>query len=535
MKRLGLVLAVAALAGSAAISCSSGGKANAGGPPPTPTPSARKRVNPNVIEETDTYFIERLPKKDYIRVDDHRIRNPVLTAPVEFFKEDADYYYVYNPKMIPEEAAAQREKELELPPKPRGPVRPKAPTPPESDFTDIVPARTAASFRLEEIASGLPEGGMWRASFQIADMNGDGIPDIVAPPPRLQGGGRLYIFLGDGKGHFTQWPLTFVEDGKVGKGAAAIGYGGLAVGDLDGDGKLDLVVASHGFGLTALFGDGSGTFTVSRAGLKGYDYSSQAVALADVNGDGRPDLIVSRDTYEAGPTGWVRDQVQVFLNKGGRAFERRKDALFDASFSNSATAWDFDGDGRADVLLGSNAFAAVLLLFHNDGNGKLSPVVVPDVEVWAYHPVLAPGTFGRDRAPAFADVFYKGSAEYENGKAAGINIHVLRNGKWEKHRVFRERMGKMILYAMAYGDLDGDGLDDVVFPDSIRGRLRVFLQQADGTFKEAAEEDEPKIPMVPQCVRLADLDGDGRLDVVLSRTAVAANQGGWTVFLNKRK
>jgi hypothetical protein len=536
VRRLGMVLAVAVAAWSAEVACSSGAKSKAAAPPPTPTPGLHERVNPNVIEETDTYFIERLPKKDYIRVDENHIKHPLLPAPVEFFKEDADYYYVYNPKMIPEEVSAEKQKQAaELPPVPRTPPgRRHRPSPPESDFTSITPERTATAFRLEEVAgTGLPDGGLWRASFVLADMNGDGILDIVSPAPRLGGDGRLRIFLGDGKGHFSRWPLTFIQDGKA--TSYSVGYGGVAVADLDGDGKLDVVAASHGGGLTALFGDGKGTFTVSRAGLKGYDFSTQAVILADVNGDGRPDIIAARDTYEAGATGWNRDQAQVFMNKGGRAFELRKDALFDASHSTSATAWDFDGDGRPDALLGSNAFAAVLLLFHNDGNGKLSSVVVPDVEVWAYHPALAPGTFGRERAPAFADVFYKGNPELVDGKAAGINIHVLRAGQWEKHRVWRERMGKAVLYAVAFGDLDGDGLDDVIFPDSDRKRLRIFLQQADGSFKEAAEEDEPRIGLVPQCVRLADLDGDGRLDVVLSKTAVAEKQGGWTVFLNKRK
>src|SRR5262249_11702059 len=214
----------------------------------------------------------------------------------------------------------------------------------------------------------------------------------------------------------------------------------------------------------------------------------------------------------------------------------KADGILDAAFSNSVTAWDFDGDGRKDALLGSQYFAAVLVLFKNQGDGTLAQVVVPDVEVWAYHLALASGTYGPSRARAFADHFYKGGMEDADLRTAGINLHVYRGGQWEKCVVWREKGSKAVLHTLAVGDLDGDGLDDIVFPDTYRGRLRIFLQQADGSFKEADEKDEPKIDPVAQHVELVDLDRDGRLDVVISKSVESTdppNQGGWQVFLNK--
>ena len=265
------------------------------------------------------------------------------------------------------------------------------------------------------------------------------------------------------------------------------------------------------------------------------------MALADVNGDGKLDVIASADQYyeeSQNRESWNKEQARVYLYKKDRTFERKSEGILDASYSYTAEAWDFDGDGRTDVLIGSRFFGAVLLLFKNQGDGTLRSVVVPGVEVWAYHLGLATGHFGKDRALAFADLFYKGHNEKPELRAAGINLHIYRKGEWEKRPIWREKGSGAVLNTIAFGDMDGDGLDDIVFPDTSRGRLRIFLQQADGTFKEAEEKDEPPILPVAQSVRLVDLDRDGRLDVVMSKTAVGSdppNQGGWSVFMNRRK
>src|SRR5678815_5390851 len=131
-------------------------------------------------------MIERFKKSEYIRVDATHIRHPIVHRPVEIYKEDDEYYYVYTPKVLPQDkaaAAATTPKAMtSQPPDTNPPSTPGADygMPPE-DFEDLTPARASANFRLEPVAdSGLPATGMWRHSFAVADMNGDGIPDIVA-------------------------------------------------------------------------------------------------------------------------------------------------------------------------------------------------------------------------------------------------------------------------------------------------------------------------------------------------------------------
>jgi hypothetical protein len=501
-------------------------------PPPPPTPLPLSRTNPNIIEEDETHIVERFPKDEYIRVDDRHFKHLLIPFPVEFYKEDEKYYYVYTYKRNAETEAidkALHQAPTAAPPRPG--TTPTPAGPPLSDFEDLSPARERGRIRLEEVsATGLPSSGLWRASFVVADMNEDGIPDIVAPPSRL-GESKLHVWIGDGKGHFSPWPLNFIEDGKPNP-TFSLDYGAVAVGDIDGDGHADVAAASHSAGLVSLFGDGKGTFRVVRRGLPTRDFSSQAVVLADADGDGKLDIIAAADT--GGPTD--THQVRVYLYRGADGWRYEPDS-FVGLYSNSLSAWDFDRDGRRDILSGSHFMGANTLLWKNLGNGRFDPVRFPELEIYAYHFASAPGTFGKARVPAFADAYYMMTNEPEVARATGITLYSFEKGTWTRHRVWRKKSGRSAQYALAMGDLDGDGLDDIVFADSEVDRLRVFFQKPEGTFVEMGENEEPKLDSPGQCIRLADLDGDGRLDVILSKTVASYrlnDRGGWNVYLNRR-
>lgn len=537
MKKILLLLG---FVGAIAPGCSSAPAPRASGAAPTPTPAVTlSRVNPYVVEETDTYTIQRYPKDEYIKLDERHIKHPILGVTIEFFREDENYYYVSVPKHLPEEEALKRE--TAGPPAKRPPLRRPEdtgqPGPPLSDFTDLLPARKASPIHLEKVVSGLPTEGLWRSSFEVADVNGDGIPDIVTPPSRIGGNPVLHIFLGDGKGNFTRWPLTFTEAGKE-KADPGVDYGGVAVADIDGDGHADVAAASHNGGLVAFFGDGKGSFEVVRTGLPGREFSAQAIVLADVDRDGRPDIIASRDIVESESGQPVdKQQVRVYVYRNPRTWQFRQGGIVGGFYSNSLRVWDYDRDGLDDVLTGSHYNGALTLLWKNVGDGSFTPVSFPAIEIYAFHFATAPGTFGRDRVPAFADSYYMATNEPQVARAGGITLYTFQKGTWERRRVWRKANGKSLQYGLAMGDLDGDKLDDIVFPDSEERRLRIFFQQPDGSFTEAAEKDEPALDSPGQCVRIADIDRDGRPDLVLSKTVSAVRPedvGGWDVYLNRR-
>jgi hypothetical protein len=535
-----VVVAAAGCSSSASSSTPSGGAsatAASPGPAATPTPSWLRRTNPNIIEEDEVHFVERIPKKDAIRIDDRHFRYGISPQRIEFYKEDADYFYVYKDKKLADEEALRARQLASGEITPTAPSPAKTPVVPLSEFENLEARRLASSpLRFEETKNtGLPQTGLWRASFVVADMNGDGIPDLIAPPARLGGQGFPHVWLGDGHGHYTLWNLQFTEHGKP--ASFGVDYGGIAVGDIDGDGHMDIVCASHVGGLVSFFGDGKGGFEVVHDGLPGRELSAQAVTLVDADGDGKLDIVVSKDAVDPSPSEPVDlNQVRLYVFKPGRKWEYRPNSLPGAAYSYSLATWDFDGDGRGDVLTGSHFFAAQVFLWKNGGKGVFAPVAFPEIESYAFHYRTVPGTWGPGKRPAFAETYQK-YQQTPYAKAIGINVYSLQGGEWTKHPVFRKKDVNPYLYALGYGDLDGDGRDDIVFPDNVLGRVRIFLQQPDGSFAEVPEAQEPAINSPAACVRLLDVDRDGRVDIVIAKTVGSTSPndpGGWSIYRNVR-
>src|SRR5688500_3402501 len=119
---------------------------------------------------------------------------------------------------------------------------------------------------------------MWRHGFAVADMNGDGRPDLVFTSPRKQPGPPR-IFLNQGNNRFEKWnEATFP--------ALLFDYGAVAAADFDGNGTTDLAVGCHYIGVVVLYGDGKGTFAAAPNGfIYPSTFSSRALTVIDWNGD----------------------------------------------------------------------------------------------------------------------------------------------------------------------------------------------------------------------------------------------------------
>ena len=193
-------------------------------------------------------------------------------------------------------------------------------------------------------------GGQNTDSVVIADVNGDGFPDVIVANQCMSkfscNNGGVSILLGNGDGTL-----------KAASSYSSGGYNALsvAIGDVNGDGRPDIVATSvcsqsgncvDGV-VGVLLGNGNGTFkppvTYSSSG-----YGASSVAIGDINGDGIPDLVV--DNICKTGAGCTNGGVDLLLGNGGGTFQS---PLTYSSVGNDATSvalGDLTGDGKPDIV-----------------------------------------------------------------------------------------------------------------------------------------------------------------------------------------
>ncbi len=150
----------------------------------------------------------------------------------------------------------------------------------------IDPAITQGSFTIKELSEGLPEDGLWRQNLVLSDLDDDGFPEIITPPPRKAKpeDKRPHIFKWDHKNKWKEQSVTMPRNKNF-------DYGGIAVADFNGDGLKDLVLAYHKGGVSVLMNKGKNRFEIDDSFKTPDNFSSRTVRTVDLNRDGRPDIV----------------------------------------------------------------------------------------------------------------------------------------------------------------------------------------------------------------------------------------------------
>jgi hypothetical protein len=350
-----------------------------------------------------------------------------------------------------------------------------------------IPAKTAKSSR---VAVGTAPG-----SVEVADLNGDGKPDVVVANERSN---NVTVLLGNGKGGLTEAKGSPFPAGQQ--------PNDIAIGDFNRDGKLDLAFANHEEKhLTVLLGNGRGGFTPAPHSPFPVEVRphTHGLAAADLNGDGNPDLVTDS---------WGSDQVEALFGDGKGGF--KSPGTFFAVGKHPyqrVRAADVNGDGRADIIT-TNLEGDDVTILLGDGKGGLKPSAGSPFPCGDSPFFVATGDLNGDGKLDLAIVNSPSSTADRTGRD-GLTL-LLGDGACGFKRMAGSPFttGK-IPNRLAIGDVNGDGVADVAVTNTDSDNITLFLTSREGA---VASSSTIALGKKPKGIALHDLNGDGKADIVVA-------------------
>ncbi len=392
---------------------------------------------------------------------------------------------------------------------PVAPAAPPAPTAPVDGPEDLPAVVTRVAF--EPFGTGLPTAGQWREGLAVADVAGDGRLDILAAGPRKT----------------MRPPVVFTREGDAWTRAAITfpsrpyDYGDLAVAPASGAAPTTIALGVHLRGLMAMGLTRPGVFEDASQGLpfvaRADDavFSSRAIALADCNGDGRHDIIALGEGPRLGARGasaLAGLGVSSFVRGADGAWTRKALTDSEAMHGDGLATGDVDGDGRVDVAVAPAMLGDTRVVLRGDGACGWTVERVEAIRPRSFVTAVTLADLDGDgRAELVA-----GTTRFEGSQAWG-HLDVYRrapSGAWTRQPLARLD-GRARFEAITTGDLDGDRRIDIaaVGPD---GETFVFLGEGKGRFVR----ERVTIPAPARCggsaIVAADFDADGRADLVIA-------------------
>jgi hypothetical protein len=405
------------------------------------------------------------------------------------------------------------------------------------DFSELFPLSTDVVLNFRESSAGLPAGGSWRNTLAVADMNGDGFLDLIVPPQRGGGSVMPHIFLGDGKGNWTDWQEVSFPRG--------LNYGSVAAADLNKDGHIDLVFGVHLQGVVVFLGDGKGNFTDASSGLPD-DFPTRRAIITDLNADGWPDIV----TLTEGPTMHQSSssprKIRAFINeKKGTQWRETYIAEAERTLGGDwLVAANLNGDKYPDLAGSSIYFNSPDVIFLSAGNEAWKAAGRGDLPFFSMYLALTHGPFTSKQKddlilsyvrawPTYVDPAQIDWPELDRvvglervsfGKDGMVRTPIMR---WE---------GERGITALGQGDFNGDGQADLVFVRAEPRELVFLLGDGKGGFRRASFEGIDLPENMLYDIKVTDLNGNGRPDLIMmfeSLTTGSGKDGSIRVFLNE--
>jgi hypothetical protein len=355
----------------------------------------------------------------------------------------------------------------------------------------------------------------WAETVAIGDVTGDGRPDVVVGTEGVTSGtepdqGGLVMV-------FPQLPDKSLGTPVI--GTYLHGYAssriGMAIGDLDGDGKSEVVVG-HQEGLSiAKYRVNEASLSITRFN----DIGFTAVEVKDFDTDGKLDVLAQ--TWSIGAV--------LFKGDGAGGLARLREVTTPLKGYNHVVGRDMNNDARQDLVLSNGQGERSWFLMLNDGTGGFLPP--KEYALPARSPNYWPWTaWGLDSADLNGDGLKDVVVSLLSNRPAGVGIYLAdKNGNYTLDRVLESYD---MPQSIALADLDGNGLTDIVTLHGGWFNAGYYLQGPSGFDPEVlvsiGMSGNPTSQYRPDGLAVGDINSDGCKDV-----AIADYQFGLLVLLGK--
>gem|GEM_PF-834550 len=338
-------------------------------------------------------------------------------------------------------------------------------------------------------------GGTNSRSIVAQDLDGDTKLDLVVAN---YGSHNVSVFINSGTGTFPISGRTLYAPYTY-----ATNPTNVTCGDVDQDGKCDLIVSCNSGYVSVVPGTGNTTetFNVTATATYWASASPYAATLADFNGDSKPDLA----TANYGAT-----NMSVLLNKGNGMFAGARPYATNVVNQRTVAIGDFNADGKTDLVT-TNSY------YYLTGNGSSISVLLGNGDGSFSSPTKYDTGNGNGYYPwgvAVADFNGDGRQELAVANNGTTTITMfMGNGDGTFPAKFSLSCAYSGMTTLCAADLNNDGKMDLIGPASTNdpSLLCVFLGNGDGSFQ--ARSDWPT-GLAPYCTTVADMNADGKNDLI---------------------
>ncbi|CAF0913691.1 unnamed protein product [Adineta steineri] len=330
----------------------------------------------------------------------------------------------------------------------------------------------------------------------LSDINNDNILDIVVAD---KGTNMIGIFLG------STYMNGILED-TYSTGSSPHPHG-LALGDFNHDGQLDIAIANYGLNnVGVLLGHTNGTFPLQTVFSTGDLSFPTSVAVVDLNNDNELDIIVANSATE---------NVGILYGYGNGSFTNlNMYSTGVGSIPQAVTIGDFNNDKKLDIAIVDSGTNRVLTLLKYDTGS------------FRFQSTFSTGTDSAPSAVAVADLNNDGWLDFVSANSDNVGIFLgLSNDIFSNQTTYSTGI-KSLTIAVTIADLNNDSYLDIVVSNLHTDNVGIFLGYGNGTFTNQTTFDTG-YHSGPIAVVVADFNNDSRLDI-----AVALQfSGGMGVFL----